>query len=152
MKPHLEWQALEYPAKVRTSDWYIATIIIAVSIAVSAVIFNNTLFAVVIIIATITLFMYIRRPPRLIRFEINPEGVISGEILYPFKNLTAFGIDGPESAPKLILKAQSGFLPIITLPLGGIDPDLVKNYLSNHIQEEPLQIPISERVMDFLGF
>ncbi|MFA6536454.1 MAG: hypothetical protein WC250_00380 [Candidatus Paceibacterota bacterium] len=152
MRKSLQWQALEYPVKTRTSDWYVATVIIIASLVVSAIIFGNALFAVLIVIAAATLFMHTRRPPKLITFEINQEGILSGEIFYPFGNLLAFGIDGDESGPKLILKAQSGFLPIITLPLGEVDIIVVKDYLNDYIKEEPLRVPFSEQVMGFLGF
>lgn len=152
MKKSLQWQALEYPLKVRTSDWYIATAIIVISIVVSAVIFNNTLFAIIVLIATATLFMYARRPPKLMDFEINREGVISGEILYPYKNLAGFGVDENDSPAKLILKLNSGFLPTVTLPLTEVDIIEVKNYLLEHLHEEHLKVPAAEKLMDFLGF
>ena len=70
-KPPFIWEAHEYIFQEKTSDWYWAVGIIAVSLAVLLIIFGNVLFALVVLIGSFTLSIFAARRPDLVRFEIN---------------------------------------------------------------------------------
>jgi len=148
----LHWEAYEYPPKDRPRDWYLAVGIIAGAIVLSSIIFKNFLFAVVILIATFILLNFARKHPKLISYKIDRSGIIVGKTLYPFHSLEVFGIDETGEETKLIIKSESGFVPLISLPLGEMDPEVVRDFLSEHLREDNLTEPFAEKIMNFLGF
>lgn len=60
----IEWQAYNREAQAHGPDWYWAVGIIALSIVVTAVILDNVLFAVLILISTVVLFLRTLQAPR----------------------------------------------------------------------------------------
>jgi len=148
------WQSYEFDYKEKTSDWFWAVAIITLSLSAIAIIYNNILFSVFILIAGFTLFSLSKKTPTLIDFEINRKGVKIEETLYPFGHIKSFWVeDDGFTAPKLILKTQKLITPIIVLPINTdfINHDDIRNLLVKSVTEEKLHQPLSYRLSEILG-
>jgi hypothetical protein len=150
----LKWQAHEYDHFERTSDWYWAVGIITLSIITLAILFNDFLFAVVIIIGVFCLMLYVHRKPKVVEYEINKKGIRSNKTLYIYGSIESFWVDShiEHHAPKLILKSAKVIMPYIVIPIEGISPELIHTYLIEFLPEEEHHEPIPHRVMEYLGF
>lgn len=149
----IEWIAHEHEHKERSSDWFWAVGIITVSIAVASVIFGNTIFGILILVAAFSLSLFINREPDEIRVEISERGITRDKMHYPFESLESFWIDIDHPHPKILLRSTKFFLPLIVVPLGEeADIDLIGETLSQYISEEPHSLPFVEKVLEYLGF
>lgn len=154
MENKIVWQALEYEHKEKTPDWYWAVGVIALSISIASIIYNNYLFAIFIILATITLIMFRLRKPEEFTVEINKKGVKIKDDFFPYKILKAFWIDQTDpSQKKLILHSEKPLMPMIILSVGDHMEEEIKIKLSEHqIKEEEMREPVSHKIMEYLGF
>ncbi len=153
----ITWQAYEYHHVPKSTDWFWAVSIIAICAAITAVIFSDALFAVVIIIGTFALFMYAVRRPELVDFELNVKGVMIGTKLYPYATLESFWVEeftNVHPHPKLLIKSQKIAMPLIAIPVPAdeIHHEEVRQYILNYLPEEEHAEPLSQKIMEHLGF
>ena len=160
-RTQIAWSAFEYHYHPKTNDWYWAVGIIAVSVAATSVIFGNILFAFFILISAFALCIVAARKPRLLSCEINDRGIVTDASLYPFTTLESFWVedyahirelDNPHHVPKVILKSKKLFMPYIILPIEAVEPDAVRDALLEFLPEEEHMEPLSQKIMERLGF
>lgn len=146
--------APEYHYRHKTADWYWAVGIITVSAAATAIIFNNILFAVLIVLAGFSLAMYASRAPKERDIEISDAGVKVGEYRFSYSNLQSFWLEHNEM-PRLLLKTNRLVIPHVIIPVDTLNEDEkedVRNFLKTKIVEEEQHEPFFEQVMEFIGF
>ena len=147
----LEWQTVEYLHRPKTPDWFWAVGVITLSISVTSFIFNNFLFALIILIGTGTLMIYAARKPLTINIAINERGVRMGKELYPYSSLESFCI-AEEGYPRIILHAKALLTPLVVIALENMNSEEVKTYLKNHLEEKEIRESFLEILMEKIGF
>ncbi len=150
----ITWQAHEYEHTEKGSDWYWALGLIAVAGSIGALLFNNILFAVFILLIAFVLAIFASRKPDIATFSISQRGVRINDTLYPFQTLNAFGIEelSPEHTPLLILDSKKPLVPHIVIPLIDVNVHDVHDFLHQYLKEEDLLEPLSHKIMAWLGF
>jgi hypothetical protein len=119
----ITWEAHEYVHAEKNRDWYWA------------------------------LALFASRKPDLVTFTLSQRGVRVDDDLYPFQSLESFGIDEtPNKTPKLILKSNKIFSPGLVIPLEGIHPDEVHDFLLDFLPEGDHAESLSHHLMEYLGF
>lgn len=149
---HLIWTTLEYPYREKSSDWYWAVGIIAVSMAITSILFENLLFAVFIILSLFTLLLYSKHRPSQIEVKIGDRGIEEGKLRYPYRSLESFWVEDRYGEAKLILKSLRKTLPYITITIEGVESDTVRDHLRKYLPEEEHHEPLSKKIMEYLGF
>lgn len=150
----LSWKGHEYIHFKKTADWYWALGLIAVAGAMAALVFNNVLFAILILILAFVLAIFASRHPEEVSFSITQRGVRIDDALYPFQTLESFGIEevSTQHIPQLILKSKKNLVPNIVIPLEHVNANEVHDFLHTYLQEEDLKEPLTHKVMEWLGF
>lgn len=148
----LEWKAYDRLPRTHTPDWYWAVGIIALSIVIAAIILDNILFAVLIFISTIVLFLRTLQKPRQTEYALTAKGVWVGKEFTPYQTLESFWVEEAYGDRKLLIKAKSIASPLMSIPLGEESPDAVGEYLAGYLPEEEHHEPLSKKIMEFLGF
>ena len=149
----IQWNATEYEHKKHSTDWFWAVGIIALSFAITAIIYKNILFALFIILGAFTLLLYSARKPQVLYFELNSKGVRIGDALYPYHTLKSFWLREGDKGVKLILESQKALMPHMSIPLSPeVGVDAVRAFLLGHLPEEEQKESVSEALMDYLGF
>lgn len=149
------WETYEYFHQEKTNDWYWALAIIAISAAVISLIFGNILFALLILLGSFTLALFGARKPNIIRFEINTTGLLIGSTLYPYNSLHSFWVEdnnhlGVQS--KVLFRSRKLAVPLLVIPLDGIHPEELRDFLFDHLPEEEHSEPLSQKLLEYLGF
>ena len=88
----LEWQAPEYEEKERSKDWFWALGVIIVTAALASIIFQNYFFAALIVLGGALLWTFAKRPPEIIAYELNNQGLKIKTRLYPYENIKSLVI------------------------------------------------------------
>lgn len=148
----LHWQAYEYEHIERSPDWFWAVGIISVAIAITAIIFNNVLFAILVLLAAFTLSLYASREPELMDIVLDEKGVHIDKYFYPYAHLESFWIDESGKASKILLKSQKLIMPYIVVPIDEIDPEKVRTFLRFELPEVPHSEPALQKMLEYLGF
>jgi hypothetical protein len=148
----LKWSAPEYHHYERSTDWFWAVGIIAVSIAVLSFFFNNALFGILILLSAGILIFYVLRVPSEVQYEINQRGIMINNDLYPYLTLEAFWLETRHGEPKIILKSKKAIQPFIIIPVHDDSADEVSVALRENLEEKEMAEPAAHKVMEYLGF
>jgi len=149
----ITWTALEYHHTEKGADWFWAFGIIVISAILTSVILGNILFALLILIGSITLFIFSIRHPKEALFEVNQRGIVLEEKLYLYNSLDSFWVDTEEDIPKVLIKSKKIFMPLLILPLGDdTNAEDLRDYLLDNLDEEYLHEPFLQKLLEQLGF
>ncbi|MDO8482837.1 MAG: hypothetical protein Q7S86_03395 [bacterium] len=151
-KEPITWQAHEYVYREKSTDWYWAVGIITVSMAITAILFNNVLFAVFILLAFFILMMYSKRQPELLDIKIDERGIQEGNLRYHYSSIESFWVEDRFGETKLIMKSKKKAMPYITIPIFDVDASEVRNHIKRHVREEEHAEPLAKQIMEYLGF
>ncbi|HJN62981.1 MAG TPA: hypothetical protein QGH03_01995 [Candidatus Paceibacterota bacterium] len=149
----IHWEEYEYDFSEKSTDWFWALGIVAISIAVTAVILNNFLFAILILVGAFALAIYAVREPNLVIYEVNQRGVVVEDKLYLYNSLDSFWIDYTDEKPKLLISSKKMLMPHIVIPIGDdVDTNHLRDYLLDYVDEEEQGGSLSTIIMKYLGF
>ncbi len=148
----LTWTAPEYAHEKKSPDWYWALGIIVIALAITSYIIGNILLSFLILIAGFTIALYGTRHPETLECTLNKTGVRVNNTLYPYSSLEAFGVDETRVPAYFVLKSKKTFMPLIAIPIENIDPEDIRVFLEAKLKEEDLHEPVSQRIMEYLGF
>ncbi len=153
--PPFIWEAHEYLFQEKSSDWYWAVGIISLSIGVLSMIFGNMLFGLIIIMGGFILSIFAARRPRLVRYELSKIGILIDKRLFPYGTLESFWVEDNrhlEFQSKLLFKSQRIMVPLMVIPLDGMNPEDIRDFLLDHLLEEHHIEPLGQKIMEGLGF
>ena len=151
-KEGLTWKATERRRGAHAPDWYFAVGIIAISIAATAVIFDNVLFAILVVLSTLVLFLRTLQKPREVSFALTSKGLWINKEFRFYTSLESFWVEERYDEPLLLVKAKGLLTPLFSIPLPDLDPEAIREYLSDKLYETELHEPLSKKIMEFLGF
>jgi len=148
----LSWHAPEYIHTEKNPDWYWIVAIVTVTIALIAIILNNVIFALLIIVSSFTLTLLAGRKPERVHIEISERRISVGKIHYNYAELDSFWVEKRHVFPKLVLKSKKVFLPYVNILIEEVEPEKVREVLSDHLPEEEHVEPLFEKILVYLGF
>jgi hypothetical protein len=152
-KHSIYWEAPEHNHIEKTADWYWVLGILAIAASVASIIFDNTLFGILILLAAMTMFITGNKHPRVIPFEVSLRGIRIDTDLYPYATLESFYIDEENhTGPQLLVKSKKLFVPLLILPIPEEYVADIENIVASRIMEEHLEEPLSHKIMEFVGF
>ena len=153
MENKIIWHALEYKKKEKTADWYWAVGIISICIAAIAIFLHDTLFAVFIILAVVVLLMFSRREPKVMEVELSERGIKIDKQNFHYSTLEFFWVETmDEKEPKIILRSKKTMMPLIVIPIEEYSHEDIRNFLLEKLAEKEMHEPLSQKVMEKLGF
>src|SRR5262249_11484116 len=122
----LRWSAYEHEHIERGSDWFWALGIAAVCIAITAALFHDTLFGIVVLLAAATIALHAKQPPELMEFEVSEKGVRIGGTLHRFEEIIGFWVEDEHASPPLLLIDTPKFMaPNFIIPIVDVEPEKV---------------------------
>lgn len=152
-EPRISWQIEEYSHREKTPDWYWALGVIAVAGAITAVIYHDVLFAILIILSSLILGYYASRKPEIMNVSINEDGIIVRDYMYRFEKLKGFSIEEHFMGNKLLIESSRAVVPILSIPLPeNLDTEGLYELLITKIQNKPISFPVSHRIIEHIGF
>lgn len=147
-----KWEAPEYAHEPKRADWFWALGIIAIAAAVTAILLENILFAIIIVIAAVALALSAAQKPKPASFEMHKDGIQVNRTLYPYKELDSFSVSAPGAEPQIIIQSKRFLMPHIVVPLApDMDPEEIRNFLTQYLEEEERDETLIESIMRFLG-
>lgn len=132
-----QWIIQEYEKYPRSRRWYIVAIGLAVLLIAYAIYTSNILFALVIVLFGIVLYLHEAQVPLEVNFAITETGIILGRKFYRYSELDRFWIIyNPGDIKNLYFLVNNSFKSRLTVPLLDNDPRPIREYLSQVVLEE----------------
>jgi hypothetical protein len=148
-----EWFIKEYEQYDRGNRWYLVMILAGVLLVIYALFTANYLFALVIILFGIVLYVHEMQPPLEVYFAITETGIIIGRKFYKFSELGSFWmIYNPPDVKNLYFRIKNVVRYRLKIPLHNFDPRPIRDYIKQYLIEEMDQEeePISDRLARIL--
>lgn len=146
----ISWEAPEYEYYEKTNDWFWALAIVVISASAVAIIYDNYLFAVFLVLGGFSLAFFGMRKPDIITYSVNPKGIAVKNFLHPYEEMSTFWINKEEK--KILIITKKPFIPLIIIPVHEGSMEEVQEELKNHVEEEYIEEPFYIKIMDRLGF
>ncbi len=146
-----EWKGQEFEFAPKSSTWYWTVGVLSVGSAIAALIAQNFLFAVILLLAGATVSLLGSRRPTMHLFRVTNRGIHVGEQLFLYANIIRFAIHEAEPK-KLLFELKSGVVRVMTIPLAGADHRAVRTELKNrNIEEVESLDTFVARFSDWMG-
>lgn len=143
--PPLRWQAQEYIHLEKGIWWYVIFGVVALGLIAADIFFlRSWTFSVLVIVMSVAVIMFLRRPPRTIQYAVSPrQGLYIGEQLHHWEEFRAFGI-----------VEDSGHYSLMLVPVKRFSPG-ISVYFPEEIGEQLVDVmaarlPMEELKLDFV--
>lgn len=133
---HHAWQVSEYERHERGRTWYIVMGIIALLLIFYALKTQNFLFALIIILAGIILYVQSHQEPLTVQFAIADAGIIVNNRFYAYGELTSFYLVYNSEVKTLFFETKSALRPMLRISLLDADPDEITDTLRKYLPEK----------------
>jgi hypothetical protein len=149
----VQWQAEEYEHKERDKNWYWGLGIIILALIITAFLFKNFLLGAFFLLAGFSLALLATKRPDLISFSLNSKGIQIDKKIFYYEVIDSFWIlYDPPHRKEIIVKSGKLLMPHIIIPLGDVDPDEVRNYLLQFLEEEKMDDTLLRAIVRAIGF
>lgn len=137
MQETFTWTFKEFEEHSRSVWWYVvAGVIVALALLYSFAT-NNFLFTVIIVLTMLVIFTRQFQTAGHVECEVSPSGIRVGKKLYSFADLASFSIiTRDDNARVLYAHEARGFRNILPLPLIDIEPESVRMFLLQFLEED----------------
>ncbi len=146
----IQWHVEEYYNHQRSKRWYTLALIALGLLILYAVLTGNFLFAIILIIAGITMSLRDKEETKVLEVAITEDGITIGQQHYGyalFKNFWMY-YEPDEQAKSLFLEFKSSLRPRLGIPLVDTNPLRVRTLLLDNLPEnlEQEQEPLGEQL------
>lgn len=144
-----EWTVKEYEQHDRSRRWYMVVGGFGIFCVVWGLLTSNYLFALIIILFGIVLYLHDIQTPFEVPFAITETGIILGRKYYKYTEIKDFWvIYNPPDVKNLYFTLNGIVKHRLQVPLLNYDPRPVREYLRKYITEdlEQEQEPLSDRL------
>jgi hypothetical protein len=149
----ITWEAPEHNHTEKGGDWFFAFTIIFVAIVVSAILFGNTLFALLMGVAGLALAISAARRPAIVPYAVTVRGVRINDEIHTYASLEAFSIDEDDpKGPQLLVLSKRYFMPILVIPIPPEYIDDIEDIIRTKLPETHLEEPLFIKVLEIFGF
>ena len=133
----IQWQAPEFEKHEKGPAWFIVLGISALIVFTIVLLMKNFIFAILIILAVFTVFVYALKEPRLITFKISGKGITIDDKIYSYEELKSFWIfyELPQ-IKELSIRSKKWLMPFIKIPIDEQNPTIIRSALVKFIPEQ----------------
>jgi hypothetical protein len=149
---HLSWSAPEFDMVEQNKKRLSYAALVLLAIIIYATFTNNPIMAIVFVLIGIVAYMHLNKEPRILNFQIVPEGILAGKEIYEFENIRSFWIFyDPEYKKVISLHIKSYLTPFVHIPINKEDPVEIRRILLEYIPEIKQEHNAAELLERFLG-
>jgi len=149
----MSWNIPEYHEHERGKRWYIIAIGASALLLLYSVLTANFLFAIILVLAILTMSLRDRNKAPEVAVEIAGNGINIGDAHYSYNQFKNFWMYyEPSEAKTLFFEFKSGVRPRLAIPLQNKNPLKIRSILLAHLPEdvERENEPLSEQLVRLL--
>jgi len=141
METILEWHSPEHHFDKKSKDWYWILGVFALGASILAFYFDNFLFGVFILIASLTIGILSYKETKVTTVKITYKGIVFGKQLYPWLSYRSFWIEDEHTHGfRILMHPLNSYLPLTIIPINEeVDLNDVRDILLEFLEEEFLE-------------
>ncbi len=143
----VSWEAEEYVTYDKNSGWYIGLAIVGIALVALAVWLQQWIFAVVVVLAFISLLIYELRPPRKIKYVVDAKGLTEGDRVYKFEDYRAFGVMQNDKNFAIVLMPRKRFSPAVTVYFPEAKGEEIVDVFGARLPMEPVKLDLIDKIV-----
>ncbi|MFA6023788.1 MAG: hypothetical protein WC777_01035 [Candidatus Gracilibacteria bacterium] len=133
----LGWMAPEFVRYARGWLWFTLLILISASLVAYGYWTHSISMMVVFVVLPLVLILEHRKKPKAVEVILSPYGVKFGVLRMPYSALKGFAVlHNPPHTDELHLMTKKKSRPEVVIPLMGVNPSLVRQFLATQVQEQ----------------
>lgn len=138
----VSWTAHEYIHLEKGGMWYVLFVLVALGlIAVDVFLLRSYTFSALVVVMSIALIIYSRRPPRNLQYTLSlKQGLYVGEKLYSFNDFKEFGIIKDGDNHSIMLIPAKRFAPGLSVYFPEESGEEIVDILGNRLPMRPLKL------------
>lgn len=149
----MEWQALEFQYFSKSKAWFAVLFFIAAAVEIYFIISKDFFAFATFLLVFFVVFLYAVKKPRLLRLEINNQGVYIDGKLYALDEIKSFWLSyDPPETKEIFFKRSGTMYAGLVLPLGNQDPVIARNFLKKYLPEVKKEESLFEALMKKIRF
>ena len=141
----IQWTAHEYVSHDKPSSWYVGFIVITLLMSIAVYFlsgqgFSGLLSSLVIVIMSIALFIYAKRPPRDLTYILGSTSFSIGDKEYRYQDFRSFSFVNTDGIVHIRLDPLHRFGMSVTFYYDPNDHEAILQFLSNrlpNVEREP---------------
>jgi len=140
----VHWSANEYIHEEKNAIWFIIFALIAVAFVVADIfLIKSYTFSVLVVVMSISIIVYSKRPPRLIDYTLSgDQGIYIGDELHHFSEFKAFGLIKDGTHYSIMLIPTKRFSPGISVYFPDELGEKIVDILGMRLPMKPLKLDV----------
>lgn len=150
----VRWSAPEAHFFEKTSTWYIGSAVVAGLMIIFALWQGNALFAVFVVIAEALALFWGGKAPRTLEYTLNENGIITGDKMFRFENLTGYALVESLGGPhfyELVFTQKQAIATYVKMFVPNEIAPQVESFLEGRLPTFEYSPSLSDAIMNRLG-
>ncbi len=144
----IRWQATEYIHREKDQVWFIIFFLVTVGlIAVAIFIIKSPTFAILVPVMAAALFIYTRRPPRMLDYTLSRHGLHINDQLFSFGEFKSFALMHGMEQYSIMLIPTKRFKPAITINFPEEAGEAIVDTLAARLPMREVQPDMVDRII-----
>ena len=146
----ISWQSEEYIPRERNTWWYVGLFAVGIALSVLAFFLKWWTFLILVILSVITILISALKPPRMIDYTLDENGLTEAGKLHKFEDYKAFGIlkDSNHYSAILIPKKRFSISTKVYFPEGS--GEAIVDNLGARLPMEEVKLDFLDKIVNFL--
>lgn len=150
---HFSWSSQDNRHKPKTKMWYITCSLIALGLIGLGIFLKSYLFGLLILISYFIIIQLASKKHDNIFIAISENGISIEENYFDYKKIESFEIKKDQNDSKLFIKTQNIIRPVEVIDITkNINEFSLKEFLSERLEEGEIRYPLTEKIMELIGF
>lgn len=146
----ISWSAEEYVVRDKTTWWYVGLVAIALVLGGVSIWLDAWTFLAVVVLGVVALIVYTIRPPRVLNYVLNNEGLREGSKLYLYEDFRSFGIVQEGQHFAIVLTPRKRFAPRVTVYFPEVQGEAIVDALAARLPMEEVKFDLIDKLIKFL--
>ena len=151
-KIFLSWTTPEFAYHKKGPGWFIALALMAIVFFILALIMQNYIFALLILLASFLIYIQALKKPPEIKIAMSEEGITVRETLFPYRELNSFWLFEEPEIRTLNLESKKLLRPRISIPLAQQNPGEIRQILIGFIPEKKQEETLTDMLARKIKF
>jgi hypothetical protein len=132
----MSWETWEFPPQDRSMQWYAVIIITGLSLIVYAIMTNNPLFALILVMMGVMLLINSLHQPKRVQVHLTTAGVVFGDKFWEYEEIRDFAlVYRPGVATVLYIDFKKWYMHPQAIEMENANPLMIREVLSPVIPE-----------------
>ncbi len=146
------WRASEYVQHHKSALWYAGLVVLAAGLVGVAIWLHYWLEIGLFAVAAVAVVVYARKAPRILTYEVSPQGITVDGKLHPYEMFRSFGVLPDLSWHTIDLEPAQRLMPRMAILFDETDFDQIIGHLELHLPRVDRQPDVIERITRVVRF